>query len=132
LPRLQGSSACIFDARFRFHNMTYEAILPEIEYRDFLGNLGYFGSLLGIFTKLQLAALLDLIIWLINFLQIYIYFIFTRIFARFCKFKKLSQKERAKESAKRREPTLTKVRVCFKYWFYNGVKTRRPLRIWNN
>jgi hypothetical protein len=44
---------------------------------------------------------------LINFLQIY--FIFARIFARFCKFQKLSQKERAKESAKRREPTLTKV-----------------------
>jgi hypothetical protein len=38
-----------------------------------------------------------------------IYFIFTRIFARFCKFQKLSQKETAKESAKRREPTLTKV-----------------------
>jgi hypothetical protein len=34
-------------------------------------------------------------------------FIFARIFARFCKFQKLSQKERAKESAKRREPTLT-------------------------
>jgi hypothetical protein len=48
------------------------------------------------------------LIWLlINFLQIY--FIFARIFARFCKFQKLSQKERAKESAKRREPTLTKV-----------------------
>jgi hypothetical protein len=45
--------------------------------------------------------------WLINFLQIY--FIFARIFARFCKFQKFSQKERAKESAKRREPTLTKV-----------------------
>jgi hypothetical protein len=44
-----------------------------------------------------------LIWWLINFLQIY--FIFARIFARFCKFQKLSQKERAKESAKRREPT---------------------------
>jgi hypothetical protein len=38
-----------------------------------------------------------------------IYFIFARIFARFCKFQKLSQKERAKESAKRREPTLTNV-----------------------
>jgi hypothetical protein len=48
-----------------------------------------------------------LIWWLINFLQIY--YIFARIFARFCKFQKLSQKERAKESAKRREPTLTKV-----------------------
>jgi hypothetical protein len=36
-----------------------------------------------------------------------IYFIFTRIFARFCKFQKLSQKETATESAKRREPTLT-------------------------
>jgi hypothetical protein len=35
--------------------------------------------------------------------------VFTRIFARFCKFQKLSQKETAKESAKRREPTLTKV-----------------------
>jgi hypothetical protein len=45
--------------------------------------------------------------WLINFLQIY--FIFASIFARFCKFQKLSQKERTKESAKRREPTLTKV-----------------------
>jgi hypothetical protein len=44
-----------------------------------------------------------LIWWLINFLQIYF------IFARFCKFQKLSRKERAKESAKRREPTLTKV-----------------------
>ena len=33
-----------------------------------------------------------------------IYFIFALIFARFCKFQKLSQKERAKESAKRREP----------------------------
>jgi hypothetical protein len=44
-----------------------------------------------------------LIWWLINFLQIY--FIFARIFARFCKFQKLSQKE----YAKRREPTLTKV-----------------------
>jgi hypothetical protein len=42
----------------------------------------------------------------LNFLQIY--FIFARIFARFCKFQKLSQKETAKESAKR-EPTLTKV-----------------------
>jgi hypothetical protein len=31
-----------------------------------------------------------------------IYFIFARIFASFCKFQKLSQKERAKESAKRR------------------------------
>jgi hypothetical protein len=50
-----------------------------------------------------------LIWWLINFLQIY--FIFACIFARFCKFQKLSQKERAKESAKRREPTLTKVRL---------------------
>jgi hypothetical protein len=48
-----------------------------------------------------------LIWWLINFLQIY--FIFARIFARFCKFQKLSPKETAKESAKRREPTLTKV-----------------------
>jgi hypothetical protein len=48
-----------------------------------------------------------LVWWLINFLQIY--FIFARIFARFCKFQKLSQKERVKESAKRREPTLTKV-----------------------
>jgi hypothetical protein len=36
-------------------------------------------------------------------------FIFARIFARFCKLQKLSEKERAKESAKRREPTLTKV-----------------------
>jgi hypothetical protein len=45
--------------------------------------------------------------WLINFLQIY--FFFARIFARFCKFQKLSPKETAKESAKRREPTLTKV-----------------------
>jgi hypothetical protein len=36
-------------------------------------------------------------------------FIFAGIFARFCKFQKLSQKERAKESAKKREPTLTKV-----------------------
>jgi hypothetical protein len=37
---------------------------------------------------------------------------FARIFARFCKFQKFSHKERAKESAKRREPTfrtLTKV-----------------------
>jgi hypothetical protein len=35
-----------------------------------------------------------------------IYFIFARIciFARFCEFQKLSQKESAKESAKRREP----------------------------
>jgi hypothetical protein len=33
----------------------------------------------------------------------------ARIFARFCKFQKLSEKERAEESAKRREPTLTKV-----------------------
>jgi hypothetical protein len=48
-----------------------------------------------------------LIWWLINFLQIY--FIFARIFARFCKFQRLSHKEGAKESAKRREPTLTKV-----------------------
>jgi hypothetical protein len=63
-----------------------------------------------------------LIWWLINFLQIY--FIYARIFARFCKFQKLSQKERAKESAKRREPTLTKVSL-FKYWFYNCFKTRR-------
>jgi hypothetical protein len=30
-----------------------------------------------------------------------IYFIFARIFARFCKLQKLSQKERAKESAKK-------------------------------
>jgi hypothetical protein len=35
---------------------------------------------------------------------------FARIFARFCKFQKFSHKERAKESAKTREPTLTKVR----------------------
>jgi hypothetical protein len=48
-----------------------------------------------------------LIWWLINSLQIY--FIFARTFARFCKFQKLSQKETAKESAKRREPTLTEV-----------------------
>jgi hypothetical protein len=48
-----------------------------------------------------------LIWWWINFLQVYS--IFARIFARFCKFQKLSQKERAKESAKRRERTLTKV-----------------------
>jgi hypothetical protein len=48
-----------------------------------------------------------LIWWLINFLQIY--FIFARIFARFCKIQKLSPKETAKKSAKRREPTLTKV-----------------------
>jgi hypothetical protein len=34
---------------------------------------------------------------------------FARIFARFCKFQKLSLKESAKEAAKRREPTLTKV-----------------------
>jgi hypothetical protein len=32
-----------------------------------------------------------------------IYFIFARIFARFCKFKKLSRKETPKESAKRRD-----------------------------
>jgi hypothetical protein len=48
-----------------------------------------------------------LIWWLINFLQIY--FIFARIFARFCKFQKLSQKEGAKDSAKRKERMLTKV-----------------------
>jgi hypothetical protein len=42
-----------------------------------------------------------LIWWLINFLQIY--FIFARIFARFCKFQKLSRKENPKESAKRRD-----------------------------
>jgi hypothetical protein len=30
----------------------------------------------------------------------------ARIFARFCKFEKFSHKETAKESAKRREPTL--------------------------
>jgi hypothetical protein len=48
-----------------------------------------------------------LIWWLIHFLQIY--FIFARIFARFGKFQKLSHKERAKESAKRMAPTLTKV-----------------------
>jgi hypothetical protein len=33
---------------------------------------------------------------------------FARIFARFCKFETFSHKERAKESAKRRESTLTK------------------------
>jgi hypothetical protein len=38
-----------------------------------------------------------------KFLANNIYFIFARIFARFCQFQKLSQKERAKESAKRRE-----------------------------
>jgi hypothetical protein len=36
---------------------------------------------------------------------------FARIFARFCKFQRLSQKERAKESAKRRVQTLTKVNL---------------------
>jgi hypothetical protein len=40
-----------------------------------------------------------------KFLQIY--FIFVRIFERFCKFQQLSQKETTKESAKRREPTFT-------------------------
>jgi hypothetical protein len=34
---------------------------------------------------------------------------FARVFARFCKFQKFSHKEIAKESAKRRELTLTKV-----------------------
>ena len=58
-----------------------------------------------------------------------IYFIFARIFARFCKFQKLSQKERAKESAKRREPTLTKVSLFLNIDFINCFKTRRPLRI---
>jgi hypothetical protein len=33
-----------------------------------------------------------------------IYFIFARIIARFYEFQKLSQKESAKESAKRKEP----------------------------
>jgi hypothetical protein len=48
---------------------------------------------------------------LINFLQIgYISFLLAFL-ARFCKFQKLSQKERAKESAKKREPTLTKLFV---------------------
>ena len=36
---------CIFDARFRFYNMTYEAILPEWEYRDVLWNFGIFWEL---------------------------------------------------------------------------------------
>jgi hypothetical protein len=48
----------------------------------------------------QLNSKHFLIWWLINFLQIYF------IFARFFKFQKLSQKERSKESAKRREPPL--------------------------
>jgi hypothetical protein len=44
-------------------------------------------------TTAKWQTFLDL---MINFLQIY--FIFARIFARFCKFQKLSQTERAKES----------------------------------
>jgi hypothetical protein len=61
----------------------------------------------GTTTSRQRNSKHFLIWWLINFLQIY--FIFARIFERFCKFQRLSQKETAKESAKRREPTLTKV-----------------------
>jgi hypothetical protein len=44
-----------------------------------------------------------------TFLDLMIDEFFARIFARFCKFQNFSHKERAKESAKRREPTLTKV-----------------------
>jgi hypothetical protein len=57
-----------------------------------------------------------LIWWLINFLQIYF------IFARFCKFQKLSQKERAKESAKRRKPTLTNVSLFVNIDFTIALK----------
>jgi hypothetical protein len=58
-------------------------------------------------TTAKWQTFLDLMIDKLHFLQVY--FVFARIFARFCKFQKLSQKETAKESAKRREPTLTKV-----------------------
>ena len=44
-----------------------------------------------------------------TFLDLVIDEFFARIFARFCKFQNFSHKERAKESAKRREQTLTKV-----------------------
>jgi hypothetical protein len=44
-----------------------------------------------------------------TFLDLMIDEFFGRIFARFCKFQKFSHKGRAKESVKRREPTLTKV-----------------------
>jgi hypothetical protein len=57
---------------------------------------------------------------LINFLEIY--FIFARIFARFCKFQKLSQKERAKESAKRREPNVNEGKFVLNIDFIIALK----------
>jgi hypothetical protein len=57
-------------------------------------------------TTAKWQTFLDL---MIDKFGLQIKFIFARIFARFCKFQKLFQKERAKELAKRREPTLTKV-----------------------
>ena len=47
---------------------------------------------------------------------------FARIFARFCKFQKFSHKQRAKESAKRREPTLTKVSLFLNIDFIMVLK----------
>jgi hypothetical protein len=55
-----------------------------------------------------------------------IYSIFARIFARFCKFQKLSQKERAKESAKRREPNVNEGKFVLNVDFIIALK---PLRI---
>jgi hypothetical protein len=64
-----------------------------------------------------------LIWWLINFLQIYF------IFARICKFQKLSQK-----SAKRREPNVNEGKFVLNIDFIIALKPDglRPLRIWNN
>jgi hypothetical protein len=49
-------------------------------------------------------------------------FHFCSHFARFCKFQKLSQKETAKESAKRREPTLTKDKFVLNIDFIMALK----------
>ena len=58
------------------------------------------------------------------------YFIFARIFARFCKFQKLSQQERAKESAKRRVPNVNEGKFVLNISFIIAlIKTRQPLRI---
>jgi hypothetical protein len=76
--------------------------------------------------------------WLINFLQIY--FIFAPIFARFCKFQKLSQNERVKESAKWRDYKGADVNECKFVLNIDFIIALKPdglwpfgtLRIWNN